>query len=296
LDDELEKQVDALEAGGHDELASVLRNSVDFAKKMLANLAHMKFVMYDNLELEKSTDSDAAFTSEKYQNLRDQLVQQAQVSVEKNADFEKELQQKLKALGVAGSQASKHLEGMLKGLTFQLATGEKEGFDALLEQLAKDFGDSFGHESAVKGLIKSGLNDLAKKQGRLNTVIDGVTKSMTEVEGRQDRFEEKLGINLDRIQELHKMSDKELWDKIREIKAVVNQLASKEAARATSVSFLDREHSEAQEKAWKARMAALEERMAREKGRRVAAEKEEARLRAMMHTLRMVREFQHRQD
>lgn len=73
-------KVDALEAGGHDELASVLRNSVDFAKKMLANLAHMKFVMYDNLELEKSTDSDAAFTSEKYQNLRDQLVQQAQVS------------------------------------------------------------------------------------------------------------------------------------------------------------------------------------------------------------------------
>lgn len=102
---------------------------------------------------------------------------------------------------------SKHLEGMLKGLTFQLATGEKEGFDALLENLAKstnrssilllflccsvppyfgkvklsmpsrfmrDFGDSFGHESAVKGLIKSGLNDLAKKQGRLNTVIDGV--------------------------------------------------------------------------------------------------------------------------
>jgi len=232
--DEMRKEFkfafDALEATGNKDFADMMKKSLAFAKKVLQNMVNMKLQVYNEMQMNGDASETGNMLSQEYMSLRDKLLKQSALMAEQSTKLEAALRKKLAALGLQGHLSAEHLGAFLHQLTFGMANSEQGGFEHLLADLGKEFGFAIEAGDGVGQALGKSFDALSMKLGASNDLLRAVEKKTSGIAERFKASRERIVKNLSKESQFATMTDEELAERTRQLKALVARLSGVEKA------------------------------------------------------------------
>jgi hypothetical protein len=223
--DEMRKEFkfafDALKATGNKDYAQLMEKSLAFAKKVLQNMVNMKLQVYNELQINGDASETGDMLSQEYLSLRDKLLKQSAVMAEQSTKLEAALRKKLAALGLQGHLSAEHLAAFLHQLMFGMANSEQGGFEHLLADLGKEFGFAIQAGDGVGQALGKSFDALAMKLVASKDLLRAVEKKTSGIAERFKASRERIVKNLSKESQFATMTDEELAERTRQLKALV---------------------------------------------------------------------------
>lgn len=274
--DQMKKEIDfsfqALKELGHETFGEEVLKALAFGKMVLVNMINMKLQMYDAMKMRGEMAESGDLTEQEFAALRQDLLQQAVEREAKSTQLEAAFRKKLEAMGALGKVSAEHLSAFLHQLSFQLATGEREGFEDILGQMKNQFGFSIQAGDSLHATLGDAMTPLLRKENAAKDYLLGVNHKLHNVLKRFDVSRGRILKELSKEGQLSTLTTEELAERTRQIKALVAQLSDWHEPAHGFPSFLEATN---QRKSLLARVKSLSKRLAGDAKRRAAAVEEQ---------------------
>jgi len=224
----MQGSIDRLTEAGHGELAEMIRKTVAFSQQLLQSMVDMKIQMYHDTKTGEDAVGENKKTNDAYMAMRQKLLDANKSSQNKNAELEEKLKEELAKFGIKGAAASEHLAMFLNQLTFQLATGEQNGFDKLLGNMFDTFGVSLEGVEGIDEMMGGAMRALAMKQKSIRDILGAVSASYGQANSKFKSLRNRVNSQLSDEQQLANVSDEDLRNHIRHIKKMMQNIKTKE--------------------------------------------------------------------
>jgi len=271
MEKHMEASFDELVSSGNSELADMMKNSLTFAKKIMGAMVDMKMKMYNDMKLQGAAGESAKDTEFRYAALREAMLKNDEMTKGKTAALEAALSKKLAALGIQGKMASQHLAMFLNQLTFQLASGEQNGFEKLLGELSSQFGLALKQGDDVHNVLGGTMDALHMKQSAMRDLMSAMHVDLLDLNKNFDASRDRIWGSLGKEQQLATMTDAELKEKVVELKEIITNLVVRERLDPSQTSLIEHDKEESLD----ARLSLLEEQAKREAGHHNRAKDEQ---------------------
>ena len=104
------------------------------------------------------------------------------------AQMEAQILDALRRAGITGNEATKQLAMYMNKLQYQIASGEHDGFEALLEDIYKQFNVAVDFGDIAKDRVGSSMLKIASTQKTVGGVLANLKQLLGNDEAKFDRL------------------------------------------------------------------------------------------------------------
>jgi hypothetical protein len=225
LDKDLEASLGMLSEAGHQELADMMRSSVELAHKMAKMLLTMKLTMYDDMHQEARLLGGGEALRRGFRDLRTRMATAARQTAGLVGQMEVQLRARLAEMGITGKRAADMLAVQMHQLQYQLSSGAHDGLEQLLSDIYDQFGTVVELGIEEDKTYASAVSAVVSKHEDLSSLISALASRLGSVKGKKEAFRRELMKLLGGEQQLMALSTYELRRKVARLKTLIAQRA-----------------------------------------------------------------------
>jgi hypothetical protein len=264
----LEGELHNLADQGHAHLATLINDTVKFMTEERQALLKMKLTMYDNYKLQAQHASSSFELMRALRTARSNMMLATRTVDALSSTMQQAILDALAQAGITGREAAHQLAMYMNKVQFDIMAGQHDGFDALLEDMYKEFGSAVDFGDLVGDQVGRWAGRLTATQSGLDKSLGMLKEMFGEHEDKYEQYKAAILATLGKEYELSQVTDEDLRSHLLKMKKILAVLAVKNHPLPTAATTFLEEGD----------LASLEARAQRVHARHLAATAERDRL------------------